>query len=123
MAAAQGLEQLQRGGASSDGAGLTALTEEVNLAYAVQRLDILLLQLTQLGYPADQEIAVLRHHIVTAKSRCGGSSFDNKSQMQLVSCRGLCKLVATGDKNGRGQLMSDLTMLCLHALPPSDKAN
>ena len=40
-AAAQGLEQLQRGGADADGAGLAALTEEVNLASAIQRLDVL----------------------------------------------------------------------------------
>ena len=47
MAASQGLEQLQRGGANSDGAGLAALTEEVNLACAVQRFDFLLLQTEQ----------------------------------------------------------------------------
>ena len=40
-AAAKGLEQLQRGVADADGAGLAALAEEVNLASAIQRLGVL----------------------------------------------------------------------------------
>ena len=51
-AAAQGLEQLQRGDADADGAGLAALAEEVNLASALQWLDVLPLQPTQLGHRA-----------------------------------------------------------------------
>ena len=65
-AAAQRLEQLKGGGADADGAGFAALAEEVNLACALQRLDVLPLQAAQLGHPAAQEIAALHHHEVTA---------------------------------------------------------
>ena len=41
LAAAKGLEQLQRVGADADGAGLAALAEEANVAAFIQRFDVL----------------------------------------------------------------------------------
>ena len=79
-AAAQRLEQLQRGGADANGAGLAALAEEVNLACALQRLDVLPLQAAQLGNPAAQEIAALHHHEVTACGGAGGGSSGDGGQ-------------------------------------------
>ena len=73
-AAAQGLEQLQRGGADADGAGLAALTQEVNLASALHWLDVFPLQAAQLGNAATQEVAALHHHEVTACGGAGGGS-------------------------------------------------
>ena len=54
LAAAKGLEQLQRVVADADGAGLTALTEEANVAALIQRFDVLPAQLAQLGHTAPQ---------------------------------------------------------------------
>ena len=68
-AAAQRLEQLQRGGADADGAGLAALAEEVNLACAIQRLDVLPAQTAQLGHTAAQQIGTADHDVVP---RCDG---------------------------------------------------
>lgn len=79
-AAAQRLEQLQRGGADANGAGLAALAEEVNLASAIQRLDVLPLQAAQLGHPAAQEITALHHHEVTAGGGAGGGSSGDGGQ-------------------------------------------
>ena len=52
LAAAKGLEQLQRVGADTDGAGLAALAEEANVASLIQRFDVLPPQAAQLRYPA-----------------------------------------------------------------------
>ena len=46
-------------------AGLAALSEEVNLASVIERLDVLPLKAAQLRHPAAQEIAALHHHEVT----------------------------------------------------------
>ena len=80
LAAAKPLEQLQGVGADANGAGLAALAEEVDLACAIQRLDVLPLQAAQLGHPAAQEIAALHHHEVTACGGAGGGSSGDGGQ-------------------------------------------
>ena len=79
-ATAQRLKQLQRGAADADGAGLAALAEKVNLASAIERLNVLPLQAAQLGNPAAQEIAALHHHEVTAGCGAGGGSSGDGGQ-------------------------------------------
>ena len=69
LAAAKGLEQLQRVGADADGAGLAALTEEANVAAFIQRFDVLPAQPAQLRYPAAQQIGTADHDVVP---RCDG---------------------------------------------------
>ena len=69
LAAAKGLEQLQRVGADANGAGLTALTEEANVATFIQRLDVLPSQTTQLRDPTAQQVGTADHDVVT---RCDG---------------------------------------------------
>ena len=56
LAAAKGLEQLQRVVADADGAGLTALTEEANVAALIQRFDVLPAQTAQLGHTTAQQV-------------------------------------------------------------------
>ena len=69
LAAAKGLEQLQRVGADADGAGLAALTEEANVAAFIQRFDVLPAQPAQLGDPAAQQVGTADHDVVP---RCDG---------------------------------------------------
>jgi len=69
LAAAKGLEQLQRVVADADGAGLTALTEEANVAALIQRFDVLPAQTAQLGHTAAQQIGTADHDVVP---RCDG---------------------------------------------------
>ena len=69
LAAAKGLEQLQRVVADADGAGLTALTEEANVAALIQRFDVLPAQTAQLGHTTAQQIGTADHDVVP---RCNG---------------------------------------------------
>ena len=48
LAAAKGLEQRQRVGADTDGAGLAPLAQQANVAAPIQRLDVLPAQPAQL---------------------------------------------------------------------------
>ena len=64
LAAAKGLEQLQRVSADTDGAGLAALAEEANVAALIQRLNVLPAQTTQLGHTAAQQIGTADHDVV-----------------------------------------------------------
>ena len=69
LAAAKGLEQLQRVGADADGAGLAPLAEKANVAALFQRFDVLPPQTTQLGYTAAEQIRPADHDVVP---RCNG---------------------------------------------------
>ena len=64
-AAAQRLEQLQRGGADADGAGLAALAKEANVAAFIQRFDVLPPQTAQLGHAAAEQVRPSDHDVVT----------------------------------------------------------
>jgi|TARA_B100000073_G_scaffold76124_1_gene57428 hypothetical protein len=66
LAAAQRLIQRQRIHADEDGAGLTPVTEEANVAALIQRFDVLPPQTAQRRDPRAEEIAALHHHKVTA---------------------------------------------------------
>ena len=69
LAAAKGLEQLQRVGADADGSGLAPLAEEANVAAFIQRFDVLPPQTAQLGHAAAEQIRPADHDVVT---RCDG---------------------------------------------------
>ena len=69
LAAVQRLEQLQRVGADTNGAGLAPLAEEANVAALIQRLDVLPAQAAQLRYTAPEQIRPADHDVVT---RCDG---------------------------------------------------
>ena len=69
LAAAKGLEQLQRVGADTDGAGLAALAQEPDVAAFLQRFNVLPAQPAQLRDPAAQQVGTADHHIVP---RCDG---------------------------------------------------
>ena len=69
LAAAKGLEQLQRVGADADGAGLASLTEEANVAALIQRFDVFPAQTAQLGHTTAQQVGTADHDVVT---RCDG---------------------------------------------------
>ena len=69
LAAAKGLEQLQRVGADADGAGLAALAQKPDVAAFLQRFDVLPAQPAQLRHPAAQQVGTADHHIVP---RCNG---------------------------------------------------
>ena len=64
LAAAKGLEQLQRVGADTDGAGLAALTEQANVAALIQRFDVLPAQTSQLEDPTAQQVGTADHDVV-----------------------------------------------------------
>ena len=69
LAAAKGLEQLQRVGADADGSGFAPLAEEANVAAFIQRFDVLPPQTAQLGHAAAEQIRPADHHVVP---RCDG---------------------------------------------------
>ena len=69
LAAAKGLEQLQRVGADADGAGFASLAQQPNVAALIQRLDVFPAQTAQLGHTAAEQIRPADHHVVT---RCDG---------------------------------------------------
>ena len=69
LAAAKGLEQLQRVGADADGAGFAPLAEEANVAALIQRLDVFPAQTAQLGHTAAEQIRPTDHDVV---ARCDG---------------------------------------------------
>ena len=69
LAAAKGLEQLQRVGADADGAGLAPLAQQANVAAFIQRFDVLPAQTAQLGHTAAQQVGTADHDVVP---RCDG---------------------------------------------------
>ena len=69
LAAAKGLEQLQRVGADANGAVLAPLTQQANVAALIQRFDVFPPQTAQLRYTAPEQIRPADHHVVT---RCDG---------------------------------------------------
>ena len=84
LAVAQRLEQLQRVGADADGAGLTPLAEEVNVATLIQRFDVFPAQPAQLGDTTAQQVGTADLHIVT-RSNGGAFTFAALMTPELMS--------------------------------------